>query len=144
MRHRRVLVDTGPLVAILSSADSHHSICVETLKDVAPPMLTCWPVVTEAAWLLRNFPSAVQRLLASFDTGLLEMLPLDASAVPAIAVLLDRYRRLGAQVADCTLLHLAEREELSTIFTLDRRDFSVYRVGRNRALKIIPTSLKSA
>jgi len=115
-----------------------HQVCVETLTQIAPPMLTCWPVITEAVWLLRRSPAAVQRLLGAFDTGLLKMLPLDASAVPAIAVLLDRYRTLGAQLADCALLHLAEREKSDTVFTLDRRDFSVYRVGRNRALKIIP------
>jgi len=88
----------------------------------------CWPVITEA----------VQRLLGAFDAGLLKILPLDESAVPVIAVLLDRYRTLGAQIADCALLHLAEREKADTVFTLDRRDFSVYRIGRNRALKIIP------
>jgi hypothetical protein len=100
--------------------------------------LTCWPVVTEAVGLLRHSPAAVQRLLGAFDAGLLEMSPLDASAVPVIAVLLDRYRTLGAQIADCALLYLAEREKSDTVFTLDRRGFSVYRAGRNRALKIIP------
>ena len=136
--NRRVLIDTGPLVAIISSADSRHQVCVETLKQIAPPMLTCWPVITEAVWRRRRSPAAVQRLMGALATGLLKRLPLDASAVPAIAVLLDRYRTLGAQIADCALLHLAEREKSDTVFTLDRRDFSVYRVGRNRALKIIP------
>jgi len=100
--------------------------------------LACWPVITEAVWLLRHSPAAVQRLLGAFDAGLLKMLPLEASAVPAIAALMDRYRTLGAQIADCALLHLAEREKSDMVFTLDRRDFSVYRVGRNRALRILP------
>jgi hypothetical protein len=135
---RRVPVDTGPLVAVSSGADSRHRVCVETMKDIAPPMPTCWPVVTEAVWLLRRFPTAVQKLLGAFDAGLLEMLPLDSADVRLIAILPDRYRKLGAQLADCALLHLAERERSETIFTLDRRDFSIYRVGRGRALNIIP------
>ena len=68
----RVLLDTGPLVAILSERDEHHDECVEQLRQLTPPLLTCWPVITEAAWLLRLDVTAVQRMLAGFDVGLLE------------------------------------------------------------------------
>lgn len=133
-----MLVDTGPLVAILSRNDAHHHSCVEQLQTLAPPLLTCWPVMTEAAWLLRQQPFAVQRLLTSFTAGWIKLLPLGEEAALPIAKILHRYRKLGAQLADAALLYLAEREELDTIFTLDRRDFSTYRLSGNRKLHLLP------
>jgi hypothetical protein len=133
-----ILVDTGPLVAIASERDQHHQICVEQLRLLQPPLLTCWPVITEAAWLLRHHGSAVQRLLASFDVGLLKMLVLDDRAPSWVATFLARYRKMGAQIADGALVYLANREGIDTVFTLDRRDFSVYRLSDGRSLRVVP------
>jgi hypothetical protein len=60
-----------------------------------------------------------------------------AEAVP-IAQILNRYSGLQPQLADASLVYLAERENINTIFTLDRRDFSAYRAARKRAFRIIP------
>ncbi len=51
---------------------------------------------------------------------------------------MDRYASLGAQLADAALMYIAEREGINTVFTLDRRDFSVYRTTDGRALSILP------
>lgn len=134
----RVLLDTGPLVAILSRRDDYHRVCVEQLRELSPPLLACWPVLTEAAWLLRKEPLAIQRLFQGLETGLLKLLPLDETAAPWIATFLHRYRELGAQLADACLVYLAEHEQIETVFTLDRRDFSVYRLSDKRALNILP------
>lgn len=133
-----VLVDTGPLVAILSRRDQYHEPCVEVLATLRPPLLTCWPVLTEAIWLLREHPTAIQELLRSFQTGLLRLLVLDEHSVVWVADFLSRYRQIGAQAADAALMYLAEREGIGTIFTLDRRDFSVYRLPGNRTVRLLP------
>jgi len=132
------LVDTGPLVAIASARDQHHQICIEQLRLLRPPLLTCWPVITEAAWLLRHEVSAVESLVASFETGFLRLLMLDDKAPSWLAEFLRRYRKMGAQIADGALAYLAEREGIDTVFTLDRRDFSVYRLRNGRSLRILP------
>ncbi len=134
----RVLADTGPLVAILSQNDQYHELCVKTLEDLPGPLLTCWPVITEAAWLLREYPLAIEKLLRSITDGFLEILPVRGTEAKGITDVMKRYASLGPQFADAMLVYLANRENISTIFTLDRRDFSVYRTGRKRALRIVP------
>src|ERR1700694_1834239 len=120
---RRVLVDTGPIVAILSESVEHHTACVAALQGIRGPLLTCWPVVTEAAWLLRAYPVAVGRLLSSFNGRPFELVPLNEADLPGIAAILAKYKVLGIQLADASLVHLAKREGVDIIFTLDQRGF---------------------
>jgi predicted nucleic acid-binding protein len=135
--YSRVLVDTGPLVAIIRENDSLHEACTERLQEIQAPLLTCWPVITEAAWFLRDNPSAIQELLLSFNTGFLQCLPMDEGALSWIAAFFRKYRKLSPQLADAALVYLAESENLETIFTLDRGDFSVYRLAGGRSLHIL-------
>jgi uncharacterized protein len=135
---RQVLVDTGPLVAILSAQDKHHETCVKALGQMSGPLLCCWPVVTEAAWMLRSSPRAVQRLLAGIDGNFLELLPLAGAEAEGIAAVMKQYEDIRPQLADAALVYLAVREQIETIFTLDQRDFSIYRPGRRRSFRIIP------
>jgi predicted nucleic acid-binding protein len=135
---RGILIDTGPIVAVFSADDAHHRRCSETLKSLRPPLFTCWPVVTEAAWLLRRRPRSLYQLLECLNGVFLALLRLDASDLPGIAALMQRYEAAGLQFADAALAHLAERENIRTVFTTDRRDFSIVRLKRNRMLKIIP------
>jgi uncharacterized protein len=135
---RRVLVDTGPIVAILSRHDQYHGVCVDALRDLPGPLFTCWPVITEAAWLLRRHGNAVPQLLRTIDTGLLELLPLASIDAKPIASILKKYGDIPIQLADAALVHLAGRDGLDTIFTLDQRDFSLFRLPKGRAFRMIP------
>jgi predicted nucleic acid-binding protein len=134
----RVLIDAGPLVAILSERDERHRLCLRTLEGLPATPLSCWPVITEAAWLLRAFPSAVSLLLRRVSEGIPAMLPLSSLEARPIGELLEKYESMRPQLADAALVHLANRESIDTIFTLDRRDFSVYRSARNRRFRLIP------
>lgn len=93
--------------------------------------------MTEACWLLRSHPVAVKKLLDSFESGLLKLLPLDEEDLSPIAEIMDRYRKLNAQFADAALVHLATREQIDTVFTLDIRDFAVYRHQKNKPFRLI-------
>lgn len=138
---RRVLVDTGPIVAILSQSDQYHQVCIEALRDMPGPLFTCWPVITEAAWLLRRDSNAVEKLMNSLDTGMFELLPLAAADARPLASFMKKYRDTRMQLADAALVHLATRDGLDTVFTLDRKDFSVYRLPKGKAFRILPTLL---
>jgi predicted nucleic acid-binding protein len=63
MAGESVLIDTGPLVALLAQDDAEHHRCVEQSRALAKPFLTTWPILTEAAWLLRNQEFAIPKLL---------------------------------------------------------------------------------
>jgi len=140
VKRYRVLVDTGPIVAILSEKDQHHQRCVAELAALRPPLLTCWSVVTEAQWLLRQDPRAIEGLFRAFETKLFALLQISEDAMPALRLFLSRYRKMKPDLADACMTYLAEREDIDTVFTLDQRDFSVYRYGNGRRLKIIPAA----
>jgi predicted nucleic acid-binding protein len=135
---KRVLVDTGPLVAIMSRADQHHKTCLEALHDLPGPLFSCWPVITEAAWLLRRHPGVVRQLLDSISAGFVELLPVQSAEATEIGKVIEKYRNIRPQLADAALVYLAEHDGFDVIFTLDRRDFSVYQAGRKRPFRIIP------
>ena len=136
---KRILVDTGPIVAIVSRADQYHKICTEALREMPGPLFTCWPVITEAAWLLGRDPIAVQQLLNSIDAGLFEMLALTTADAKPISSIMKKYRDIRIQLAGAALVHLAIRDGLDTIFTLDQRDFLVYRLPRGKSFRILPS-----
>lgn len=133
-----MLVDTGPIVAMLSASDQYHVECSEQLRTIKAPMLTCWPVITEAAWLLRAYPRATATLLRSFHGDPFEIATLGLDDLDGIGAILARYTDLGIQLADASLVHLANREGIDTIFTLARRDFGVVRLARGKKFRVIP------
>lgn len=132
-----VLVDTGPLVALLQTHDQHHQVCAEQAKDLVRTMLTCWPVLTEAAWLL----GSTRPLLQMVAQGKLICLELDQQAPAWMDHYAERYTDLRPQLADVALVYLADRERIRHIFTLDRRDFLVYRSAAGSPFDLLPVSL---
>lgn len=137
MRHA-ILVDTGPIVALLAARDAKHKLCVEAAKGITEQLVTCWPVLTEAAWLLRSDPRAVHAMLKAVSDSTFVLAELNHTDAIDVAAIITKYRTAGAQLADAALLHLAEREKITSVFTLDRRDFSLFRTRSGRALTIVP------
>jgi len=131
-------MDGGPLVAILSRDDASHERCVAELAELRVPLITCWPVMTEVLWLLRGNDAALRGLFRGFADGLWALAPVGAEALPWLEAFLQRYRKLEPHLADACLVYLAERHEIDTVFSLDYRDFSVYRYKKNKSLRIVP------
>ena len=135
---KRVLIDTGPLVAILSPDEDTHELCLSTLKGLSNPPITCWPVITEAMWLLRGFPQTIKSLLSGINAGIIEIPNVGSAEAEQIGLIMEQYASLRPQFADAMLVYLAHRENIDTIFTLDRRDFSVYRTERKKPFRLLP------
>ena len=133
-----VLIDAGPLIALLHRGDRDHRRCVEALQQLREPLLTTWMPVTEAMYLLDFSAAARSALLEMIERAALQLLVLDAEDMPAVRTLMAKYADLPMDFADATLVHVANREKIRTIFTLDRRDFSVYRLNRGQTFTIVP------
>ena len=134
---RRILVDAGPLIAMLDRGDRDHERCVAALKRLPAPLLTTWMPLTEAMHLLDFSRAGQEALLEMVERRALQVLPIDESDLPQIRALMRRYTELPMDFADATLVRVAIRERLSEIFTLDD-DFDVYRLEGRRRFSIVP------
>jgi len=135
---RAVLVDTGPLVALLDRSDDRHGEVVQTLRKIHDPLLSVWPVLVEAMYLLSFSWPAQKALWEIFETGTVQLLSLGAEDVPPIKDLMEKYRDLPMDLADAALVRVAEREGFRRVFTLDQRDFNIYRLPRKGRFTLLP------
>ncbi len=138
---RGLLVDTGPLVAVVDASDKDHRRCVDVLKRLSDPMISTWPVITEAVYLLGQTQNPVDSQDALLDTlgrQVVLIAELRREDVPRIRALIRKYQDLPMDLADASLVRVAERDAIRKVFTLDRRDFEVYRLGRRETFEVIP------
>lgn len=133
-----ILVDAGPLVALVDKDDQFHKKCVAALKGLREPLVSIWPPVTEAMYLLADLPKAQEALWEMLARGVLRLLPLDLADVPRIRELMVKYADRPMDLADAALVRVAEREGVRKIFTVDREDFSIYRLHGRVRPHIIP------
>jgi len=133
-----ILVDAGPMVALVDSDDQHHQKCVAAIREIKEPLATVWPALTEALYLLNDLPAGQEAVWESILRSAVGILPLDVEDVPRIRELMRKYRDRGMDLADAALIRAAEREGVRKFFTVDRKDFAVYRLhGRVRPV-ILP------
>jgi predicted nucleic acid-binding protein len=133
-----ILIDAGPLIALVDAGDQHHAKCVAALKSLREPLATIWPPFVEAMYLLSDLPAAQNAIWEMLERGAIALLPLDSKDFPRIRELMRKYANRRMDLADAALLHVAEREGLRKIFTIDRRDFSVYRLHNRIRPTLIP------
>ena len=141
MLNEPVLVDTGALLAIYNAKDVHHEACTKQ-GDELPlgKAFTCWPVATEAAYMLRNYPTRRDHLLGRLGSEELLILPLRARDLQGIRDVFDKYHDQEVDLADACLVYLADREDIGAVFTTDRRHFEVYRKANGDAFRVLPES----
>lgn len=135
------LVDAGPLVALIDAGEPDHEACRQALADIELPLLTTWAALTEAMYLLIRAGGAPAReaLWRLVSTGRLELVDLTSALVERVAVLMRKYDDLPIDLADATLVAVAEDRGLARVFTLDS-DFQVYRINGRRRFEIIPAT----
>jgi predicted nucleic acid-binding protein len=136
----RALIDTGAMLALLDPNDVWHQLCVEASRQVRYPLLTSEAVLTELFYLVGSSRVETERAWRLVRSGAISLATIDESELGSLHALMSKYRDRPMDFADATLVHLAEREELSTILTTDHSDFSIYRIHGRKRFRILPAT----
>jgi len=132
------LVDTGALLALLDDDDEWHERCAEAFNALRLPLGTSAAVLAELFHLLGPSPRDLEKAWGSLRSGAVTVLPITDVDVPDLERFMKRYADRPMDFADATLVRLAERESLSTVFTVDHDDFETYRIKGRRTFRIVP------
>ena len=136
-----ILLDTGPIVAFFDASDHYHHSCIELLKTVNEPLVTTWPVLTEAFYLLGFSWKAQDNLWGFITRGGVDILPLNDSQQARCRQLMEKYSDLPMDLADGTLVVLAESQKIKKVFTLDHKDFKIYKPTRIKYFTLLPARI---
>ena len=133
------LIDTGAILAIVELDDSWHSECLEALQSVRVPLLTTEAVLTEVFHLIGRTFFEKEKVWRFVNSGGITVRPTGDSDLPALHELMTQYKDRPMDFADATLVHLAAREGISLILTVDFDDFETYRIGGRKKFTIMPS-----
>ncbi len=136
-----ILLDTGPIVAFFDASDHYHHACIELLKTVNEPLVTTWPVLTEAFYLLGFSWRAQDNLWEFIVRGGVEILSLNDIQQSRCRQLMEKYNDLPMDLADGSLVVLAESQKVKKIFTLDHKDFNLYKPSHIKFFTLLPAPI---
>jgi uncharacterized protein len=137
MRRAGVLLDTGPLVALLSKNDAHHDRALRLFDECAPPLRSCEAVIAEACFLMRKVhPAGPAEVVALGRRGVYDIAMAVDEHWSGIEALLKKYADRPMSLADACLIRCAETHDEARILTFDD-DFLVYRWGRRRRFDVL-------
>jgi predicted nucleic acid-binding protein len=131
-----VIVDTGPIVALLDADDQHHAWVKGQFARLRPPLLTCEAVLTESCFLLARGGGDSSIVVQLVERGVLSVAQLLEPEAGSIARLMRRYKNVPMSLAHACLVRLIELTNQSTLFTLDS-DFEIYRQKGRRLIPLL-------
>ena len=135
-----ILVDTGPIVAIINDRDDHHQECKYLLERLPGPLLIPATVATEVCLMLERRQGTYAELafLSDVQAGRYTLIESLSADLARIAQLVEKYDDLPLGTVDASVVALAERLNITTVVTIDRRDFSIVRPAHVSALTLLP------
>ena len=132
------LIDTGAILALLDRDDRWHERCRAAFASLRLPLATSAAVLAELFHLVGDQPRELDAAWGFLRSGAVSVLPIDDPDLPALETLMRRYADHPMDFADATLVHLAHRESLATVFAIDHADFETYRIGGRRRFRVVP------
>jgi predicted nucleic acid-binding protein len=132
-----LIADTGYLVALANSTDPHHSRSLEVSQQLEGNLVTSWPVITETSYffLKAGHFRAQLALLNQIENQYIRLWTIPLDSIPRMKTLMKKYQTLPMDLADASLVLLAEELGHGNILSTDRRDFKTYRWKNRKPFK---------
>lgn len=127
------------MLALLDRDDRWHERCVEALRSVPLPLATTSAVLCELFHLVGDDDAQIRAAWEFLRSGAVSLRPIEHHELPELEALMTKYRDRPMDFADASLVHLAGRESLGTVFTIDHPDFQTYRWAGRRRFRILPS-----
>ena len=125
-------------MALINRNDRWHLRCAEAFAKLRLPLVTSEAVLTELFHFFGNRPRDLALAWRLLRSGTVTLLPIGDEHLSELQSLMDIYHDRPMDFADATLVHLARRESLSTVFTVDHDDFETYRIEGHKRFRIVP------
>jgi len=138
---KRVIIDTGPIIAFLNKSDHFHNWTIIRFSELNPPFLTCESVISEVCFLLRNSEVGMQNVFQLLSRGLIKIPFQLEPEISAISSLMKKYSDIPMSLADACLVRMSEQISDSSICTLDSH-FKVYRKDKRTVIPVIMPEIK--
>jgi len=136
MKPKKVIIDTGPLVAFLNKLDKYHEWALMQFAQLKPPFFTCESVISEVCFLLRHSEKGAQNTLSMIERNLLQIPFNIETEINTVKLLLKKYNDIPMSLADACLVRMSEQISESVIFTIDS-DFKIYRKDSRKIIPVI-------
>ena len=133
---KKILIDSGPLIALFDSSDKYHKVSIDFIKSNKYPLVTTLASITETLHLLDFNRNAQIDFLEWISRGAIEIYNIQNNDFKRLKDLTEKYRDLPMDFADSCLVYLAEKLSIYTIATIDR-DFTIYRIQGKKKFKTI-------
>lgn len=132
-----ILVDTGFWVALVATADRHHQAAVRAMDQISEPLITTGPVVAETCHMIatRVGLDSTIAFLRTANSDAFTIFDLERRHLPRVIELMEKYRDLPMDLADASLVVLAEELGSGRILSTDTRDFGAYRWKNRKPFK---------
>ena len=135
---RNMIIDTGPIVALFNRRDNHHIMCKEFFATYTGTLSTTWLVLTEVSYLMPHH--LVVTFLDWVVSGGLKVVELPQNVTTHIAQLMRKYHDRPMDLADASLVCLADQLGILDICTIDHADFAIYRTSNGSAMNDVLAS----
>ena len=136
MKPKRIIIDTGPIVAFLNKSDQYHEWALIQFSQLIPPFFTCESVISEACFILRNINKGPIQVFKLLERELIQLPFKLETEIDFISKLINKYNNIPMSLADACLVRMSEQISESVICTLDA-DFKIYRKAKRKIIPLI-------